>query len=418
MKKTIHNKTYLSLISFNTSIQIVGKGINVLLGFLTISLLTRYLGLSGYGNFTLVFTYTAFFSVFADFGLQLLVIKELSQKKVTEEIIYGTYFWIKIALGIISLFLPIIIVCIFPYSVVQKWGIIIASLAVCISNFLVFGSTIFQYKTKLDYITYIDIFIRVVTVLCICISIGLNLNFYFIVGCILIGNVLGLLFQWIILRKIYRFVYAFDYIYAKKLLIKTIPIGITLLFSITYFKIDTILLSIYKGSVEVGVYSLSYKILENLLVLWSFYMASTYPLLTKFYHEKDMKQYRNLINTSLRVIIISSISIIIISFVTAPLVISILGGKSFFSSILLLRILIISIPFFFVNNFFYYYNLTKSHNTILVLGLVFSLVINLAMNLLAIPFFGYFGASVTTVITEILLTLFYVIAWYNMRHKK
>ena len=65
-------------IGFNTLIQFIGKAVSVLLGLATVALLTRYLGLAGYGNFTLVFAYMSFFGVFADFGLQLAIVRELS----------------------------------------------------------------------------------------------------------------------------------------------------------------------------------------------------------------------------------------------------------------------------------------------------------------------------------------------------
>lgn len=405
------------LIGINTFIQIIGKVINVLLGFITVSLLTRYLGTGGYGSFTITFTYISFFSIFADFGLQLLVIRELSHKQELEDIIYGTYLGLKLFLVCLSVIFPLLFLGILPYSLMEKWGIVIAAVAVGFSSFSGFGSTIFQYKTRLDYLTYADIFTKIITVLCIFLFVFLKFNFYFIVGSVLIGNILGLLLQILFIKKLQGFSFKFNYIYAKKLIYRTIPIGATLLFSITYFKLDTLMLSIFRDSTQVGIYSLAYKILENILVLWSFYMASTYPLLTKYYHQKKTKEYLNLVKVSLGTLVISSIIIMIFTFSLAQWVITILGGHAFYSSVLPLRILVFSVPFFFLNNFFYFYNLTMSRNYILVSGLIFSLLTNALLNILVIPHYGYVGASITTVVTEILLTLFYCYMKYGIKHK-
>jgi len=62
-------------IGLNTLIQIAGKIATVIFSIFTVSLLTRYLGLEGYGEFTLVFAYLAIFGVIADFGLHLSMIK-------------------------------------------------------------------------------------------------------------------------------------------------------------------------------------------------------------------------------------------------------------------------------------------------------------------------------------------------------
>ena len=152
MKKNIFYK-----IGFNTLIQFSGKIITVVLGFLTVGLLTRYLGTSGYGDFTLVFAYMSFFGVFADFGLQLAIVRELSQKSIRAEKIYVTYFWIKLALIVASTVFALILLIFFPYSNSLKIGIVIGALAVGIGGLSWYGTAIFQSKVRLDLVTYIDI---------------------------------------------------------------------------------------------------------------------------------------------------------------------------------------------------------------------------------------------------------------------
>ena len=73
----------------NTTSQIVAKGATVVLGFLTVGLLTRYLGVAQYGIYNLVFAYLTFFGIFADFGLQLSLVRDLSgDQKSTNDLKY------------------------------------------------------------------------------------------------------------------------------------------------------------------------------------------------------------------------------------------------------------------------------------------------------------------------------------------
>src|SRR3989344_5097314 len=61
-------------IGYNTTIQFAGKTLSALLSALSIILITRYLGVSGYGEFSLIFAYLTFFVAFTDFGLQATIV--------------------------------------------------------------------------------------------------------------------------------------------------------------------------------------------------------------------------------------------------------------------------------------------------------------------------------------------------------
>src|SRR5438552_861134 len=90
-------------ILINTSSQIVAKIATVIIGFLTVGLLTRYLGVEQYGVYTLVFAYLSFFGIFADFGLQLNLVKDLSHESSNSVDLKEAYFFIKISLTLLSI---------------------------------------------------------------------------------------------------------------------------------------------------------------------------------------------------------------------------------------------------------------------------------------------------------------------------
>ncbi|MCL4417931.1 MAG: oligosaccharide flippase family protein, partial [Actinobacteria bacterium] len=330
----MNKKSLFYKIGFNTIIQFGGKATSVLLGFITVALLTRYLGTAGYGNFTLVFAYMSFFGVFADFGLQLAIVRELSQKSISAEKIYGTYFWIKAILVILSTIVSIIALFFFPYSETLKIGILIGALAVGVGGLNGYGTAIFQSKIRLDLVTYIDILGRLVSVIFIAIFIYAKLNFYYIVSTILVGNLVGLLATIYLLKKDIKFNFKYDRNLAKKIIKWSLPIGLTSFFSLAYFKIDTIMLSMMKGSTDVGIYSLSYKILENILMLWGLYMASVYPALSAFLISRNKQNFNKIFKSTISIALTSSSFIIIIGFIFSTLIIKIFSGDEFNQSVL------------------------------------------------------------------------------------
>ncbi len=390
-------------VGYNTSVQIIGKILSVLLSLVTIGFLTRYLGVSGYGNFTLVFAYMSFFAVIADFGLQLTMVRELVDKNEKVEKLYGTYLWLKIILVIFSTLLAFAFLLFFPYPLMLKTAILIGGVAVAISGLTGYGTTIFQSKIRLDLVTLVDLVTKIATVFLIILFMRLSFGFYSTISTVLIGNLIGLGVTMLLLRKTINLNFNFDKNLAKKIFLISLPIGFTSLFSLVYFKIDTIILSIIKDSREVGVYSLAYKVLENVIVVWGFYMASVFPLLSKFKAENEKNRFDTLFKNSFFIAVLLSLLIMSAAYFFAPLIISIFGGSEFKESIVVLRILSFAIPFLFINNILYYRFLIKRDMYPIVASLTASLILNCVLNLIYVPQYGYIASSFITVLTEFFL---------------
>lgn len=397
-------------IGFNTGIQVVGKIVSLILGVITVGFLTRYLGQQGFGNYTLVFAYLSFFGIIADCGLQLTMVRELAQKKLAASI-YSTYFFLKLALVVFSSLLAIICLVFFPYTIFLKIGIIIASIGFAAGSLNNFGAVIFQANLRLDLVTFTDLLARVITTLFIFIFIFTNSGFYSILLTILIGNLAGSLLITLLLKKLISFKFNFDLRLAKKLIIKSIPIGLISVLALLYFKIDTLILSVYRNSSEVGVYGLAYKIIENILVLWGFYLASVYPLLSGYFGENMFEPAKMLLKRSLLLALGLGMIVIVFGYVLSPVAVMILGGKEFSQSVLALRILLFSVPFFFINNLIYHNFLAKALLDRLFVAIGASLCVNLVLNLIFIPKFGYQAAAFNTLITEVILSGIYLVSF-------
>ena len=396
-------------IGFNTLIQFIGKAISVLLGLATVALLTRYLGLAGYGNFTLVFAYMSFFGVFADFGLQLAIVRELSQKNIDADSIYGTYFWIKSVLIGVSTFVAIFALLFFPYSEELKIGILIGALAVGIGGLSGYGSAIFQSRVRLDIVTYIDVLTKIITVVFIIFFVFSKMNFYYIVSTVLIGNITGFIATVFILKKFINFNFKYDKVLAKKIIGWSIPIGLTSFFSLAYFKIDTIMLSVMKGPEEVGIYSLAYKILENILILWGLYMASVYPFFSRLLGDSDKKNFYKIFKNTIVIALLFSMSIVLIGLIFSDYIINIFAGDKFNQSSVSFKILLLSLPIYFMTNTFYNALLSLKKINFIIYSMVACLLLNFLLNLILIPKMGYVGASINTVLTEGVMLIAYIL---------
>ncbi len=403
----MNNVNVLKQIFINTSSQIVAKTATVVLGFFTIGLLTRYLGVAQYGIYNLVFAYLASFGIFSDFGLQLSLVKYFSGGKTTDEF-KSAYFALKLILTILSIFLAIILLALFPYSPTIKMAIIVGSLAVGVGYMNGYGAAVLQSKMKLDTAALLEVINRIVTVVAIVAFVWFKWNIYAIISSILIGNIITLAINIYITPEYFRLKHLPPLILPITIIKSSFLIGITSLLAMLYFKIDTMMLSVMKTTTDVGIYSLSYKLFENIIMLWAFYMASIYPLMSGYIHKSDQKNLKLLLKTSAIVLVVFSLVTLAVGYIAAPLAINILGGKGFTESILPFRILLFAIPLVFLNNIFYFLLLSFSRVKWILWVLLISLGFNFIVNLYAIPRFNYIGTSVSTVITEALTAIGYI----------
>ena len=409
MIKSSQMRNIFYTIGYNTFAQLLGKAVSTVLAFVSVGLLTRYLGQEGFGNYSLVFVYLSIFGILADFGLQLTMVRELAKENKKNSAIYGTYLWLKIILVILSTLLAYFFLIFFPYSQFLKIAIVITSFGFALGALNNYGMVIFQTNLRLDLLTLADVVTKITTVGLIALFVFLKSGFYSILNTVLIGNLVGSLLIVIILKKFIIFNFQFDFSLAKKIIRKSLPVGLISILAFLYFKIDTLILSIFRNPSEIGIYSLAYKIIENLLVLWGFYMATVYPLLSKFLGEKKDHQAKVLWQKSLVLAVFSGIFVLFAGWILAPLAIRILGGVEFKESILALRILLLGLPLFFLNNLFYHTFLAKEKIVPILLAISTSLVFNLILNLTLIPRWGYLAAAFNTVITEGYLLSFYLI---------
>lgn len=396
-------------IFINTTSQVVAKAATVILGFLTVGLLTRYLGVNQYGIYTLVFAYLSLFGVFADFGLQLSLVRDLSGEEASTNNLKSTYFAVKILLSLSATILSLITLVFFPYSGTIKTAIVVGSFVVGVGYMNGYGASVLQSKLKLDIAALLEAINRVVTVIAIVIFLLLHLDLYAFICAVLIGNIVSLAVNVYVAPDYFRFRSLPPFHIIANVIKTSFPIGITTLLGALYFKIDTMMLSVMKTTADVGIYSLSYKIFENVIMMWLFYMATVYPLLSQYIRSNDHNRYKLVVKSSFIVAIVFSLVAIVAGFFAAPLAIKILGGNNFVESTIPFRILLFAIPFVIVNNLFYYVLLTISKIKYILLTLFLSLVVNFFVNLAIIPKYGFIGTSVSTIFTELIVTIGYLI---------
>ena len=199
----------------------------------------------------------------------------------------------------------------------------------------------------------------------------------------------------------------------KNILRSGLPLGVSALFMTVYFRMDIVLLSLFKfSSAEIGWYSIPVKIVEMVSLIPYLIMAGIFPIFTAL-KNRDEESLKKAYQRTLTYLTVAAVPLVLAAiFLSDPLLV-LLFGPSFAPSVPAMQILIWVIPFLFINYVFFHTLIAINHEKMIAWASGAAVLFNLGLNWFILPAYGYLGASVTTVMTEVLLSGFYL--WHLQR---
>jgi O-antigen/teichoic acid export membrane protein len=188
-----------------------------------------------------------------------------------------------------------------------------------------------------------------------------------------------------------------------------IPLGITFAITTVYFKIDVPILQRFRPYDEVGWYTFAYKPFESLLFIPFTLRGVVFPLLSVYFKRSPD-----------RVLVLSEKFFKALVMLGWPVTVGVFLLSSQFNDLLqlypqsqaALQILALGIVFMFADNTFAATLNAIDKQLVFAMVAVVGLVINVGVNLIVIPKYGYIGASWAVVVTEAALV---VVGWFVLR---
>lgn len=398
------------IIAKNTILQIGLNFFNLLAGFYSISLIAKYLGKTSFGKYGFVYSFYLFFLTFLDFGISTIAIKEVSKERKNADVFLTNLITFKFILSVIMVFAAIAIANIFPFPQDLKLALSFYSPVLI---FIALGSIqiIFAADLRYEYIAVASFFWRVSSLLFVVLSIRFNLGLAAIIVSFLLAEIVKSLILYLYSRKFIKVQFPVINIRLWLKIIKpAIPIGITSVLITIMRNMDVMLLTKIRGFAEVGLYTASSRLCDVGLTLPLALIGSVFPLMAKTYKE-DLNALRNIHQKTFDILSVCGVLFVVLVLALADKMIILLFGTDYMPSVASLKILIFS-------TFFVY--LAIGSGTVLVvadrqiLNMCFYLLgvlLNIILNLILIPRFGFVGAAISNVITMLLvisLTFYFV----------
>lgn len=367
-------------------------------------MLTRTLGPAGYGQYSLIFAYHFIFTALADLGLYTILVREISQPQADERKIASNVFSLRLVSLTVLLALALAAAQWLPYPPAVKLGILIASLFSIFSSLVQVLTGIFQKYLKLYYVSAADVISRLAQLLLLILVVNYRPGLLPFIWVVAVSEIIHFALVFAFARRLVPVGLAADLNYWQETFKKSLPIAVSLVFVLLYFKLDTVLLSLFKPAYDVGVYSVAYKILELVIFLPAMYIGLVMPILSR-QAVASSSDFLETFRKSFNLLAIFALPAMAYLALRAEDIIRLISGSEFGSSVRVLQILSVAIMLIFFGNLggnaVVALDLQKRAVKIYFLGAI----LNIGANLLLIPRYSYFATAWTTVATELFITL-------------
>jgi len=398
-------------IARNTTYQIGGKVSGVILGLLTIGLITRYLGQAGFGYYTTAIAFLQFFGVLVDFGLQMTAAQMLSKPGADERKIFNNIFSLRLFSAVAFLGLACLLVWLTPYPLLIKQAVLIGSFSFLFISLQTVLIGLFQKKMNMADTAKAEIISRLTLLVGVALAVFSNWGLLAIVAMVSCGSFSACLYLYFKSKKYFSLRLAFDWPIWREIWQVSWPLAITISLSLVYFRADTIVLSLFRSPAEVGLYGAAYKVLEVLAQLPYLFLGLMLPLFTQFL-ASNRKIFTALFQKSFDFLMILILPMIFAIWLLGEKIMIFVAGPEFGLSGQLLKILILAVALIYLGALMGYGIVAAGLQKKMIKFYLLDAVVSLILYLIFIPVYGYFAAAILTVMTELFITLS---AYYIMK---
>jgi O-antigen/teichoic acid export membrane protein len=183
---------------------------------------------------------------------------------------------------------------------------------------------------------------------------------------------------------------------------EAIPLGIITIVSLIYFRIDVLMLSWFIGNnATTGLYVASTGIITALLFIPYLLAQSVYPVFSAS-HKMKWDALSGILKDNMRTSFYISAILAIILIIFSSQILSVAYGRQYLGASLSLKILGVFFVLTCVNIMQKSFLTALKKQRIVLITIIIGVVINILMNLYFIPHYSLVGASITTLISEII----------------
>lgn len=404
---------YLNRIIRNSFFVMSAECVNILAGIFSFTLIARYLGLKTFGEYVLIVTISAFLVPFTDFGMLRITTRDVVTNKDDSDKYASSAFFIKTILSVFILFAFFISIFYFNLKHAFIYAILMSIISQSFISFALIYKGLIRTHEKMEYELIFSLIQQAIFLLCIIIVITRNCGFLYLFFSRLLADLSYLV---LFFKKAKKFGFPLSLCKFKRdsiwfLFKEALPLGVYTLLLTALFKIDIFILGLIRGSAEVSLFEVSNRIIMQLPLLAISILVSLSPSFSQMAKD-SMETLRSYYEKTFKFFFILSAPLSISIFFASRNIIVHFFGREFLQASASLSILAWTIIFLFLASLQNFTLIAIGKQKIGLLSVFVGFLVNLILDIVLIPEYGYIGASIATLISYF---IFFAVIFYLTR---
>jgi O-antigen/teichoic acid export membrane protein len=381
-----------------------------ILSFLFSIYIIRDFGAGTYGQYTAILAFGAVFAIISDLGLSPYTVREVARLRNSDDglqkiqVLTSNVIILRLVLTIIASLTMTAAALLTSRPIIMVGAIAFSSLGLFVYSVGGTYEAVLAGYERFDLISGAKVANQLFFVFLGACIILLGFGYYGLIAANIVGTVLMTYIYWRGIRQIQIPLIRINYRLWLTLLRTSLPFGLIGFALGLSYKFDTILLNIYRGDVETGLYNAAYNLVFSSVVLSNVINTALYPSLTRRVSASPSDLPR-LFESFLRYLLLLALPIAIGIWSIADKVVTFLYSNAYASSTQVLQIIIWVIPLMYLSEYLGYIVIIENKESRVARAIIVSTTFNISINLILVPRYGYVAAAIMTVLTEGILVL-------------
>jgi len=390
---------------------IPAKIIPAIIGLISIPIITRLFSPADYGNYILVLsTVTVLATLVGWLGMSIIRFYPTYERDEKLDIFYSTVIkWLFISVFGSSILFLVVLLISKNYISENLYHLMLIGIGVFVC--LSFFQTLLDFLRSKCMVSWYTNFSVWKSITAVGLGLMLIIIFKFGIGGLLLGIIISivLVFPWLWRKAVGKFPpfrNSFSLLLSREMAAYGFPLVIGNLAAWILSLSDRYVLEFFRGAQEVGIYSASYAIGEHsILLITSLFLLASGPLSIHIWEEEGEERSKIFITKLTRYFLLLCIPVVAGVSVLAEPILDIFTGQEYLVGYSILPFVAGSIFFLGLSQRFGMGLTFYKKTGYIMWSLIISGSVNLGLNFIFIPKYGYVAAAVTTFIGYIIMLL-------------
>ena len=383
-----------ALLVRNLTIQSIAEAVALACGLASAVLLSRHLGVTGFGVFNYAFAFMYFFLTLNDLGINTIAVREISRAPERASDLLGGLLTMRLLLSLAVLGAAWLAIWLWPMEPALRPPLMVFALILPL-NALNVPAVIFQTSMRFELAAAAQITNRVLGLAFMVLMIAADRGVTAMLAALLAAEICGLVVTWILAGRLVRLRWRVDPALWRMLLGAAVPLAIGIVLAAIVNRVDFIMLERLASIEAVGLYGAAYRVTNLLEKFPLFVMGTLYPIMSRLAVD-DVARLRQVYQRALWRFAGMGLALGTVVIAVAPWLLALAFGEPFRAAAPALRWLVVSTVCLYLamtgGNLLIAVGRTRDSAVALTVGAT----VNIALNAVLIPSRGIEGAAIAT----------------------